>query len=483
MGNDGSGKTTISNEVAKFFKDLGFDTSYKHEYEYAVIKFIFKLVGKKIMDKSRNEMLVEKKRSAKYRLWPYLVLMDLAVQFVYQKLFRKKEILLLDRYPYDHYMSFKYLGTLTKLTEWLYLHFPKPDAILILTVDPEIAYQRKKATHTYSVSFYGRQTEAYVKLATQLKIRTINTSGSLNMTLKEVLTVILQNKTIYQEVMRRGSQSRLIFDVLKRYDLLDTPLFSSLQTSYLKRKAMYDRSIYALKEILKVNNISHYAVIKTIDDYDFIGNDIDVLVSPADFEIIRSYCSKHLGNNGIAAIRFNVEKEEGKADIAIEGGLKLDLHSHIGWDNMRFFEFDELSKDIHPDTIFGADCYSLSNEVNAFIISAHVFEKGYLTLDEYLFLKQHFDFDSFREHFPELSRVLASYLKGLLIALESQPPRFPHFVPLSTIFKGHFGLMRRNGNLTKSRKQLRDLLLTVFWNLRFHTTRKLPFAIELLDKE
>jgi thymidylate kinase len=154
MGNDGSGKTTISRQIHKFFADLGFETIYKHEYEYAILRFLFKLIGKKKLEKSRNEMMVQKKRSVSYTLWPILVWFDLLMQYVYYRIFKRRSVILLDRYPYDQYLSFKYLGTITKFTEWLYLHFPKPDMHLVLTVSPEIAYDRKKNTHSYSISFY-----------------------------------------------------------------------------------------------------------------------------------------------------------------------------------------------------------------------------------------------------------------------------------------------------------------------------------------
>jgi thymidylate kinase len=119
MGNDGSGKTTISRQIHKFFSNVGFETVYKHEYEYATLRFLFKLVGEKKLERSRNEMLVQKKRSASYTLWPILVWFDLLLQYLYYSIFKRRTIIILDRYPYDQYLSFKYLGTLTKFTEWL----------------------------------------------------------------------------------------------------------------------------------------------------------------------------------------------------------------------------------------------------------------------------------------------------------------------------------------------------------------------------
>src|ERR671923_820170 len=46
MGNDGSGKTTLSWQIHKFFTDLGFETIYRHEDQYGILRFLFKLIRK-----------------------------------------------------------------------------------------------------------------------------------------------------------------------------------------------------------------------------------------------------------------------------------------------------------------------------------------------------------------------------------------------------------------------------------------------------
>src|SRR5215217_7472574 len=46
IGNDGSGKTTIAWQIHKFFTDLGFETIYKHEHEYVILRFLLKLLGR-----------------------------------------------------------------------------------------------------------------------------------------------------------------------------------------------------------------------------------------------------------------------------------------------------------------------------------------------------------------------------------------------------------------------------------------------------
>jgi len=187
MGNDGSGKTTIAKELVKIFRSLGFEVVCKHEYEYAILKYLFRIVGLDKIESERRSMIIERRKSWKYCLWPFLVWLDIFLQYLYFKIFKRKAIVVLDRYPYDHYMSFEYLGYTLPLTKWLYLHFPKPDVGIILWVEPQIAYERKKDSHDYSLEYYEKQTRSYLKLARRLDIPAVNTSKELTQTLIEII--------------------------------------------------------------------------------------------------------------------------------------------------------------------------------------------------------------------------------------------------------------------------------------------------------
>ena len=57
IGNDGSGKTTIAKELVKFFKDMGYDVDYEHEYEYGILKFFLGTLGKDRLSKSKLEFI------------------------------------------------------------------------------------------------------------------------------------------------------------------------------------------------------------------------------------------------------------------------------------------------------------------------------------------------------------------------------------------------------------------------------------------
>src|SRR5215211_2842044 len=435
MGNDGSGKTTISRQIHKFFTDLGFETIYKHEYEYAIFGFLFKLIGKEKVEKSRNKMLYQNKKPVSYTLWPILVWFDLLMQYVYYRIFKRRSVILLDRYPYDQYLSFKYLGILTKFTEWLYLHFPKPDMHLVLTVSPEIAYERKKNTHSYSILFYKKQTEEYLNLARIRGISVINTDDTLQQTVMKVIEKFLQSPRFSNEILNKANQNRVIFHRFREYELTnrDDRIQDALWKEYEYRLESFRRSLHCMHRIIDGTGINTYVLIKTIDDFHFIGNDIDVLVSPSDFKKLLSELIQNSGRYDVSEIKYDQPKDIGKIDVFPEGGMKLDIHSYIGWGNVIFFEFQDLVRFIENAKLFDIeDCKVLNSQTSSFVIATHVFEKGYLTLDEFLFLKKNFGIRYLYTSFPHISQSLNEFFIKLESILKNPPDAYPVFFPLTT---------------------------------------------------
>lgn len=192
IGNDGSGKTTIAKKLVKFFNDLDYDVDYEHEYEYGILKFFLRILGKDRLSKSKLEFLDIKIKRKRYYVWPFLVWFDRFIQHYYYRLFKKKSIMILDRYAYDHYMSFRYSGYMIRVAKFLYLNFPKPDVCINLWVDPNVALERKKDTHMFKLEFYKSQTEEYSKLSQLLAIPRINTQKPIESTLEEIVRIIIK---------------------------------------------------------------------------------------------------------------------------------------------------------------------------------------------------------------------------------------------------------------------------------------------------
>ena len=195
-GNDGSGKTTICKALLGDLQELGLNVIYRHEYDYLFLGWVFKLVGKKIVDKQRMQFLKtsktmnEQRRNPVTRLWPYAVWLDNFLTQYYYRLFKKKIVILLDRHPYDMYLSFEYLGRSNPLLKKLFLLIPRADVQFILFVDANTAFSRKRETHSYPLSFYGIQLNRYLAFAASNKIQTLSTNATLNQTISIIKQAI-----------------------------------------------------------------------------------------------------------------------------------------------------------------------------------------------------------------------------------------------------------------------------------------------------
>ena len=170
-------------------------------------------------------------------------------------------------------------------------------------------------------------------------------------------------------------------------------------------------------------------------------------------------------------------------DIFPEGGMKLDIHSYIGWGNMIFVEFQDLVRFIENAKLFDIDCKVLSSQINGFVIAMHAFEKGYLTLDEFLFLKKNFDRQYLYTVLPNISQSLDEFFVKLESMLENPPIEYPVFFPLPTFARCYLKLLRSNRGIRKLHLFLRDFSRVIFWKYRYAVKRKLPFEVKLFGTQ
>jgi len=477
IGNDGSGKTTIAKKLVNILRELGLNVTYKHEYDYTIIKSLFKLIGVKKIESERKNMLVKKKKSWKYYIWPFLVYLDACLSYYYFKFFKKKEMVILDRFFFDHYMSFKYLGNLTKFSEWLYLHSPKPDIIFLLWVKPEIAFFRKKATHRYGLNFYIHQTREYLKLSKDQGIKDINTNKTIKDTINEIIKALPTDVLAF--LLKRGMQNRVLFSVIEKNEI--TPL-CQLKIKFMKMRKKLEKTFAFIENFFKENKVTSYALIKTSFQYGWIGNDIDILVSKNELNKIVNRIKKINAPNIILKKRF---MEEGKVDIEVLEGIPIDLHSYVGWRNVVFFSPDEILN--HNYLVKKENnIYFVNEKVNSIIIMiTHVFEKGFITLNEYKFLTKWFDESFLHDNFPHLYNLLKIYVSWIKKALiEKRSRSYPLFIPIDIILRCYLKLFfysKNNTNIIiwKIKAFIRDILVMIFWRVRFFIKNKLPFEVNI----
>ncbi|RLB04100.1 MAG: hypothetical protein DRG83_05535, partial [Deltaproteobacteria bacterium] len=55
-GTDGTGKTTVAKALADLLKIAGLKVLYRHEYDYVILKYAFRLIGSRRLDAIRKKV-------------------------------------------------------------------------------------------------------------------------------------------------------------------------------------------------------------------------------------------------------------------------------------------------------------------------------------------------------------------------------------------------------------------------------------------
>lgn len=396
MGHDGSGKTTMAQELIKFFNTLGFKAIYKHEYEYFILKYLLKIIDKRIQ-KEREKMIIERDKSFKFYIWPILVWIDFIIEYLYFKLFKRRDIIICDRYIYDHYISFKYLGYLTKISEWLYLHSPRPDIGIILWVNPLIAYKRKiYEREVYSLSFYKEVVRMYMQLGKRLGVPMLNTSISLHSTKMRLLEILFTNDKLRKQFITHCRINKVLYWALTSFELNQLNMFEELYKYYKEKYIIFDEIINFLKTL----NVKY--ILKDIRrDFPWVPEfDIDIIVgSSQDIDTLKN---KLFSNKNI--------------DV---------------WN--RFFRFDVIPYEkIKEFIVLGCLNYSSVKNLNSMPVEyllVTILINGFIRLDEYLLLKKYNKKIKVRD---KGLKILEEYVSTILF---NRHIHFPHFIPLGVFIK------------------------------------------------
>jgi len=388
MGNDGSGKTTIAKELIKIFRDLEFEVIYKHEYQYTILKLLFKLLGKRI-ESGRKKMIVDKEKSWKYFLWPFLVWFDGYLSYIYFKLFKRSSILILDRYLFDHYVSFKYLGYLTKLSEWLFIHSPKPDVPIILDVEEEILLKRKAR---YKLRFYQIQRARYLKLSKDLKIKVINTNCPISDVLEEIKNELRRINFISENNKKKLNKIQIFFSKrAKKHEEIPSYLFQKIWKFIIEHTDNKNLSVLDMgcgagawtrkfKEKkcevigMDISEGMLYLAGKIYPHIEFIrGNIFKTHFKDRTFDIVfLGYVLHHFSENEIVEIlkeAYRVIKENGIV-ISVEPNLYNPLNFLIIHPKSPFRDNINHIPEERPLTSMELKrCYSIFNDIHSYTVS------------------------------------------------------------------------------------------------------------------
>jgi len=160
-GIDGSGKTTAAVALEQKLRKSGRKVLYHHEIDFILLKPIFKIFMKMIGKNKANDLkenLLNKTENgvAFYSDIYYIaVWFDNLIAYIYFKL--RRGIVIHDRWIYDFSSFFDHKYYYNKYVTNLYMNFPRPDLLILLTVPPEIAIVRKEndAAHIdHDIDYY-----------------------------------------------------------------------------------------------------------------------------------------------------------------------------------------------------------------------------------------------------------------------------------------------------------------------------------------
>ena len=144
MGQDGSGKTTISTIVRRKLEEQGKKVQLRRGFDYFILHFFVGSSSAKVESARDSFFRKSGKLKGVFLLWPYLVWLDFVLQKIYLEIFQRDSITLFDRYVADSWTGLEYFGYSSRLIRWLYVNFPKKFLCFVLDVPPEIGVQRKE---------------------------------------------------------------------------------------------------------------------------------------------------------------------------------------------------------------------------------------------------------------------------------------------------------------------------------------------------
>jgi thymidylate kinase len=526
MGMDGSGKTTLGRRFQGALRSLGINVEYRKEFNYFLLRYVFGLLGKKRVDQSRRLFRIEGESSARkgyFRLWPYIVWLDLLLEHLWCRLFKRRSVIIMDRYAYDFLMSWKWLRCSSPRIIWLYAHFPKPHIGFILDASASVAYLRKKEDHDFALTYYRTQKRNYLNLSRILGIKVIDSTKAVEVCSKEIFAefrkyfiakfseedrflLFFSSPTfsprmldelslsfnpsdlnwdhIIDSAFKSNVENELCKNALSHYEnQLPESTIRLLRRALSKsneRIALLSRSLKAVSEKLGSDGIDFLAV-KTIAPFRYGATDIDILVHRKDFgkahDSLLSTYSVSSRSKRHKAITFVNKKS-----------LPLDLHCEISWIGRKVFDEEKLFSRKKKVTYDDLEVFVPVEEDELSILCAHsLFQHHYTTLGEFFWIMHLANgkidlqevVDSARCYGWERSiRSLLSQLAwrhniiydGRRSCLgEQTEQRSPRLLNTLVYFHG-FGILPN-----RSPDQLLDLFLTLLRRVRFKFSHELAY--------
>lgn len=122
IGSDGSGKTTIANQIG---------APVVHHYNNPIHRRI----------KRKKDKKVTPRPTLARKIWPIFMYFFFLYRYLRDRL--RSDTIVYDRYVFDSYVGWLQQGRITPLARWLYMRFPLPDEIYLVDAEPKVLMARK----------------------------------------------------------------------------------------------------------------------------------------------------------------------------------------------------------------------------------------------------------------------------------------------------------------------------------------------------
>lgn len=183
IGCDGSGKSTISKKLISHLKRREKNVNYRHQYNYFISNKLGNAIRKAAKDKKSRDA---KRSSIFHKIWVFLVYPNLIYNWTIQKIFRRDQIIISDRYVYDLMIGWELQGRLNAVSRLLYRSFPKPDYIFLVDAPSKVLLERKPDEYP-NFKFCKKKRELYLEFAKNRDIKIINTDQPISSSFKQVI--------------------------------------------------------------------------------------------------------------------------------------------------------------------------------------------------------------------------------------------------------------------------------------------------------
>ena len=456
-GNNGTGKTTIAKELENRLNAVGIEAHYIKEFDHFLLKYLHRIyspykgknynpyVGTKhdtpvssewhaSFTKPENSFGLRVWTTLRPFVWPVAVWCDCLLEWCYYKTTARNKVIILDRYAYDHFVSFERHGWSNIFLRFFYMHFPKPDIAFLLDARATTCLERvgrrhdEKSFSEEDIKDVNAQRERYFDLGikndfTKREMKYINTDrNDLEESLNEVFGKLrnhyyekqnIRDEDIFLSLVScpyfdlerlKGIEWKLLlFDPKFNYDyILDLAVKNNVELLFCNNMMNRCKHILNKNTMVKINRMQdlckkkqntmaktlklvnsafekqsiEYVVFKSLPPFDFTPNDADILVSGKDYKSARNII-KLLGVKDIDLYYTNPQSK---------------VLTKPSWNGISLNPGLILSRRIKKKMRMGdeeIEVFVPSPEDEIVIIAAHaLFQHQYTTLGEQLYVME-----------------------------------------------------------------------------------------------